>query len=114
MSEADLLAWLIWGASALVLGRIAIAITFNLATRGPRRLLRAAVASLDQSDLAGAARTFAQARRKAYARGDLVATAAAWRGLAQVRSARGDASGAAAAEAAATDAERQAKKRGVH
>lgn len=110
MSEADLIAWLIWGVSVLVLGRLAIALLFNLATRGPRRLLRAAVAYLDQSDLTGAARAFSQARRKAYARGDLVATAAAWRGLAQVRSAKGDAVGAAAAEAAACDAERQAKK----
>jgi hypothetical protein len=107
MEEGEILAWLLVSVSALALGYAAASVARRLLFRGPRRLLESGLRHLSENDLSAAARDFAKARERAVARGDLPATAAAWRGLAEVRAQDGDELGAAAAQAAADDAARQ-------
>ena len=110
MSEGELVAWSMVGVSAIALGCAAASLARRLVIRGPRRLIESGLQHLTEDNVSAAARDFALARHRAIVRGDLGATAAAWRGLAKVRAQNGDAAGAAAAQAAADDAERQAKR----
>jgi hypothetical protein len=110
MGDVPFVAWLIMGASALSLSAIAMGLTKSLILRGPRRLLESGLEHLNGGDVEAAARDFSLAHRKAYARGDLGATAAAWRGLAEVRLHRGDVDGSVAAVRAACDAEEQSRR----
>jgi hypothetical protein len=109
MVDGGFVAWSVIGASAIALGCAAAGLTRRLVFRGPRRLIESGIQHLTENNTGAAARDFALARHRAIARGDLGATAAAWRGLAEVRAQNGDAGGAAAALAAADDAERQAR-----
>lgn len=102
--------WLTWGVGASIL---AIAAGHLVADglrpgRGACARLRQGLAALSQDDYPTAIRCFRRARARAARRGDLLATAAAWRGIAIIRQARGDALAAQAAHASAADAEAQA------
>lgn len=102
--------WLTWGIGASILAIAAGRLVAGglLPGQGACARLRQGIAALGNDDYATAIRCFRRARSRAIRRGDLLATAAAWRGIAIIRQARGETEAAGAAYASALDAEAQA------